>query len=228
MQESKDKKLEQLVNQELDKLEKFNSPGKLLKKAFSSIMVVLFIGAGFVVNAIMAIIFAFRGFGEVVWWQYIGGFVLLLAVFPAVYIFFAISYARAVVVWEAYREILRPLVAKIFGKSLDLYLVDNPEAAPPVNEERIVDSIEKRQKHLLEKLPDFLRAYVQIFFTGKDVVAIVRAQRANGGEKEEVKRKAMDSLFESIDLQISELTEPSLVPFWIVAVVNVLVVYFLF
>jgi hypothetical protein len=38
----------------------------------------------------------------------------------------------------------------------------------------------------------------------------------------------MDSLFESIDLQISELAEPSLLPFWIVALVNAVVVYFLF
>lgn len=219
--------LEVVVN-ELDKLEQFNSPLKLLKKAFSSLLVVGLIGAGFVVNAIMALFFAFSGFGNVIWWQYLGGIILLLAIFPAVYIFFAISYARSVVVWEAYKEIIRPLVAKVFGKSLDFYLVDNPESAPPVNENGLIAEVENRQKHLLEKLPDFLRAYVQIFFTGKDVLNIVRAQRATGGDKEAIKRKSMDSLFESIDLQISELTEPSLIPFGIVAVVNVVVVYFLF
>lgn len=228
MQEQQDKKLTQIVGDELDRLEQFNSPGQLLKKAFSSFMVVLLIGAGFIINGIMALIFMFKGFGEVIWWQYIGGIVLLLAVFPAVYIFFAISYARAVVVWEAYREILRPLVAKLFGKSLDLYLVDNPETAPPVNEKALVENIEEKQKGILDRLPDFLKSYFQIFFTGKDVLTIVRAQRATGGKKEEVKRKAMDSLFETVDAQISELTEPSLLPFGIVALVNVVVVYFLF
>jgi hypothetical protein len=223
-----DQQLEQIVDRELSKVEQFSSPWQLLKKALSSFFIVLFIGAGFLVNAIIAIAFAFKGFGSVVWWQYLGGIVLLLAVFPAVYIFFAIAYAKTVIIWEAYREILRPMIAKAFGKSLDIYLVDNPNQAPPVDEESIVSTIEKRQKHLLEKLPDFLRAYVQVFFTAKDVLTIVRAQRASGGEKEAVKRKAMDSLFESIDLQISELAEPSLLPFWIVALVNAVVVYFLF
>lgn len=227
MQEQ-EQQLEQIVDRELSKVEQFSSPWQLLKKALSSFFIVLFIGAGFLVNAVIALVFAFKGFGTVVWWQYLGGIVLLLAVFPAVYIFFAIAYAKTVIIWEAYREILRPMVAKAFGKSLDIFLVDNPNQAPPVDEESIVSTIEKRKKYLLEKLPDFLRAYVQVFFTAKDVLTIVRAQRATGGEKEAVKRKAMDSLFESIDLQISELAEPSLIPFWIVALVNAVVVYFLF
>lgn len=223
-----EKELKEIANNELDKLEQFNSPGQLLKKAFSSAFIVLLIGAGFIVNAILALIFAFKSIGAIVWWQYLATIILLLAVFPAIYIFFAISYARSLVIWEAYREVLRPLAAKLFGKSLDRYLVDNPNQAPPVDEKSIVSAIEERQKNILEKLPDFLRAYIQIFFTAKDVVTIVRAQRASGGEKEAVKRKAMDSLFESIDLQISELAEPSLIPFSVVALVNIAVVYFLF
>jgi hypothetical protein len=213
---------------EIDQLDKMNRPKQLLKKALSSVLIVVMIGAGFVVNFVMALIFAFKGLGAVVWWQYIGGLVLLLAAFPALYIFFAISYAKSVVIWEAYREVLRPLVAKLFGRTLDFYLVENPDSAAPMNESRIVEEVEKRQKHFLERLPDFLRAYVQIFFTGKDIVKIVRAQRQSGAEKEEVKRKSMESFFESLDLQISELAEPSLLPFVGVAIANVVLVYFLF
>ncbi len=220
--------LEQAVSAEMDKLQQLSSPKQLLKKAFSSILLVITIGAGFLINGILALIFAFSRFGDVVWWQYLGGLILMLAIFPALYIFFAISYAKSVVLWEAYRELLRPLIAKLFGKSLDFYLVENPENAPPVEESRIVEEVERRQKHLLEKLPDFLRAYVQLFFTGKDIVNIVRAQRQSGAEKEAVKRKSMNSFFESLDLQVSELAEPSLLPFGIVALVNVAVVYFLF
>lgn len=222
-----DQQLKQIVGKELDQLEKFSSPMQILKKAFSSFLVVLLIGAGFVVNAILALIFAFGSFGAVALWQYISAIILFLLVFPAIYIFFAMSYAKSVVIWEAYREIIRPMVAKLFGKSLDVYLVDNPDQAPPVDEKSIVTAIENRKKNILERLPDFLRAYVQVFFSAKDVITIVRAQRSSGGEKEEVKRKAMDSLFQSIDLQISELAEPSLIPFGIVAVINIIAAYFL-
>ncbi|MGH1335642.1 MAG: hypothetical protein ACRBFS_05895 [Aureispira sp.] len=227
MKEKQDQQLKQIIGKELDQLEKFSSPMQILKKAFSSFLVVLLIGAGFVVNAILSLLFAFKNFGLVPSWYYLVVLVLFLAIFPAIYIFFAMSYAKSVVIWEAYREMIRPMIAKLFGKSLDVYLVDNPENAPPVDEKSIVAEIESRQKNILEKLPDFLRAYVQIFFSAKDVITIIRAQRASGGEKEEVKRKAMDSLFESIDLQISELAEPSLIPFWIVAAINLVAAYFL-
>ena len=213
--------------QELDQLTALPSPIYLIRKALSSVGIVLLIGSGVLLNWIIALIFAVSALGSVVWWQYLGALLLLLAGFPALYLFFAWSYGQSVVVWEAYREILRPFLAKGFGKMLDLYLVDDPKNAPPVEESRIVAEVEQRKKHFLERLPDFLRAYVQLFFTAGDVLTIVRAQRQSGQEKQQVKEKSMKSFFESLDLQVSELAEPSYIPALILAAVNLGLIYWL-
>lgn len=216
------------LEMELDSLTSFQRPGYLLRKAFSSVGVVLLIASGLLFNWIAAVVFAIRALGDVVWWQYLGGLAFFIALFPMLYIFIALNYGRSLVTWEAYREIIRPFIAKTFSKTLDKFLVTAPGEAPPVEENKIVKEVEERQKHFLEKLPDFLRAYVQLFFTGKDIIKIVRAQRASGQEKAQVKEKAMHSFFESLDLQISELFEPSYIPAILVAIANLALVYFLF
>lgn len=212
----------------LDELTKFQRPGYLLRKALSSVGVILLIGSGLIFNWIMALVFLIGGLGSVVWWQYLLGLVGFVALFPVLYVFFALNYGRSIVAWEAYREIIRPFIAKAFAKLLDKFLVERPETAEPIQESRIVAEVEQRKKHFLEKLPDFLRAYVQLFFTGGDIVKIVRTQRQSGEEKQQVKEKSMHSFFESLDLQVSELMEPSYIPAIILAVVNLLFAYWLF
>lgn len=213
---------------ELQELQSFSSPFKLIKKALSSIFIVIMIGMGFLVNWIMAIVFLVGYFSVTSWWGLLIGLLLMILVFPALYLFFAYSYGQSVVFWEAYKEIIRPIAAKVFSRTLDTFLVDNPEEAEEINESKIVQEVEARKKHFLERLPDFIRAYFQIFFTSGDIIKIVKAQRKSGAERGAVKQKAMQSFFESLDLQISELMEPSLIPFYIVAAVNCICLYFLF
>lgn len=213
---------------ELERLDQFSSPFQLIKKALSSFFIVIMIGAGFIFNWIAALVFLFGYFSSTSWLWYILGLVLMIAVFPALYLFFAYSYGQSVLFWEAYKEGIRPIAAKVFGKTLDKFLVDNPAEAGSVNESKIIQEVEERKKHFLEKLPDFIRAYFQIFFTSGDIIKIVKAQRQTGAEKGAVKQKAMQSFFESLDLQMSELMEPSLIPFYIVGAVNFVCFYFLF
>ncbi|BDS14783.1 hypothetical protein [Aureispira anguillae] len=219
---------EDLYTDEIKQLEAFSSPLKLIKKALSSFFIVLMIGAGFVINWIMAVVFLVGYFSATSWLWFILGLLLMILIFPALYLFFAYSYGQSVLFWEAYKEGIRPIAAKVFSRTLDSFLVDNPEEASEVNESKIVKEVEERKKHFLEQLPDFIRAYFQIFFTSGDIIKIVKAQRQSGAEKEAVKQKAMHSFFESLDLQMSELMEPSLIPFYIVAAVNLITLYFLF
>lgn len=219
---------EDIAIDELEQLDKFSSPFQLIKKALSSFFIVIMIGAGFIFNWIAALVFLFGYFSSMTWLWYVLGLVLMIAVFPALYLFFAYSYGQNVLFWEAYKEGIRPIAAKVFGKTLDKFLVENPEAAGAVNENKIIQEVEERKKHFLEKLPDFIRAYFQIFFTSGDIIKIVKAQRQSGADKEVVKQKAMQSFFESLDLQMSELMEPSLIPFYIVGAINLVCFYFLF
>ena len=219
---------EELLVDEMKQLDKFSSPMQLIKKALSSFLVVVLISAGFIVNWVSAIIFLFGSFSSTSWFWYLFGLVLMIAIFPAIYIYFAYSYGRSVAFWQAYKEGIRPVAAKVFGKTLDKFLVDNPEGADAVNENKIMQEVEERKKHFLEKLPDFIRAYFQIFFTSGDILKVVKAQRQSGADKAEIKQKAMHDFFESLDLQMSELMEPSLIPFYIVGAVNMLCFYFLF
>lgn len=213
---------------ELKQLEKFSSPGKLIKKALSSFFIVLMIGAGFLVNWIMAIVFLIGHFSSTSWLWFLLGMLCMLLVFPVLYLFFAYSYGQSVLFWEAYKEVIRPIAAKVFSRTLDKFLVDNPEEAAEVNESSIVKEVEERKKHFLERLPDFIRAYFQIFFTSGDIIKIVKAQRESGAERAAVKEKSMKSFFESLDLQMAELMEPSLIPFFIVGAINIVTLYFLF
>lgn len=219
---------EDLNIDEIEQLKAFSSPWKLIKKAFSSFFIVLMIGAGFVVNWILALVFLFGYFNGTSWLWLLVGLALMILVFPALYLFFAYSYGQSVLFWEAYKEGIRPIAAKVFSKTLDRFLVDNPDEAGTVNESTIVKEVEERKKHFLERLPDFIRAYFQIFFTSGDIIKIVKGQRQSGEAKDVVKKKAMTSFFESLDLQISELMEPSLIPFYIVGAVNIGTLYFLF
>lgn len=214
---------------ELDDLTHFQGPLYLLKQALSSIGVMLAIGSGLLLNWGMALVFLISGLGSVIWWQYLLGLVAFIALFPGLYVFFAIDYGKNIVFWQAYRQIIRPFFGRSFSFLLDRFLVDNPKATDnPVEENNIVAAVEKRKKHFLEKLPDFMRAYVQIFFTSGDIIKIVRTQRQSGEEKEAVKQKSMISFFESLDLQVSELLEPSYIPPLIIAVINLGVAYWLF
>lgn len=219
---------EELLVDEMEQLDKFSSPMQLIKKALSSFFVVVVIGAGLVINWIAALIFLFGSFSSTSWLWYLFGLTLMIAIFPAIYLYFAYSYGRSVAFWQAYKEGIRPVAAKVFGKTLDKFLVENPEEAGAVNENKIAQEVEERKKHFLEKLPDFIRAYFQIFFTSGDILKIVKSQRQSGADKAVVKQKAMHNFFESLDLQMSELMEPSLIPFYIVGAVNLVCFYFLF
>jgi len=219
---------DQINIDEIEELKSFSSPFKLIKKALSSFFIVLMIGAGLLVNWVMSVIYLISCFSSSTWLWILIGLLSLIIIFPALYLFFAYSYGQSVLLWEVYKEALRPLAAKIFSGTLDKFLADNPDDKTSIDESKIVAEVEARQKHFLERLPDFIRAYFQIFFTSKDIIKIVKEQRQTGAEKEAVKTKAMKSFFEALDLQMSELMEPSLYPFYIVGVVNFITLYFLF
>ena len=213
---------------EIEELKSFGSPFRLIKKALSSFFVMLMIATGLLVNWGFAILFLIFCFSSTSWTWLLIGFLLLTIVFPAIYLFLAYSYGQSMLLWEVYKEALRPIAAKVFSGTLDKFLMENPKDKSPLDESKIVKEVEARQKHFLERLPDFIRAYFQLFFTSKDIIKIVKEQRKSGAEKEAVKKKAMQSFFEALDLQMSELMEPSLYLFYIVGGVNIISLYFLF
>lgn len=213
---------------EIAKLKSFNSPFKLIRKALSSFFIVSMIGLGFFVNWILALVFLITCFSTSSWWLLLIGLGLMIVVFPVVYLFLAYSYGQSILFWEVYKEGLRPLIAKFFSGLLDTFLSNEAKEDFAIDENRIVKEIEERQKNFLERLPDFIRAYFQLFFNSKDIIKIVKEQRRLGTEKEAVKQKAMKHFFEGLDLQLSELMEPSLIPFYIVGAINCLVFYFIF
>jgi len=218
----------ELQEEAVQKLDKFSSPWALVKKAFSSLMLVALIGLGLLVNWVLAIVFAIGWFSVTSWLWLIIGVLLFLAVFPIAYFFCAYWYGQALLFWEAYREVIRPFTAKIFSAVLDKSLKEKPlDEEGELKESKIVKELEERSKHLVERLPDFIRAYFQLFITSKDVANIIKKQRQAGSEKAAVKKKAMDSMFEALDLQMAELMEPSLIPFGVVLVTNIATVYFL-
>lgn len=213
--------------EKINQLKAFNSPWGLIKKALSSIAIILLIGSGLVINWILAVIYAIGWFSGTGWVWYLLSLVALLLVFPAAYLVSAYWYGQTLLFWEAYREIVRPATARIFSGTLDKMLVKS-EQNEEMTESEIVAELENRSKHLVEKLPDFIRAYFQVFITGKDVVKLIKKQRAAGVDKEAVKNKAMLSMFEALDLQLSELVEPSMIPFYIVGGVNVVCWWLMF
>lgn len=218
---------EELPNAEaIAGLMKFSSPFALIKKALSSVAIVAMIGAGLVINWIVALVFLFSAFSSSTWLGFFGGLALFILVFPALYLFFAYSYGQSIMAWEAYQQVIRPLLARAMSGILDktLKLEGNEE----ISERDLVAEIDNRKKHLLERLPDFMRAYVQLFFTGKDIFKLVKEQRHSGGDKERIKQNILTRFFDAFDLQVSELAEPSLIPFLITGVINIVVIYFLF
>ncbi len=218
----------ELTEDDFKHLKSFSSPWKLIKKALSSILVALMIAAGVLVNWLVALGYLFSSLGAVWWIWFLGGLLLLIVIFPLCYLFLAYGYGQSALLWETYREGIRPLAAKVFSASLDKFLVDNPDDSSGIDESEIVKEVEKRQKHFLERLPDFISAYFKVFFTSGDIINIVKEQRKSGLEKKAVKKKAMNSFFESLDLQMAELLQPSLYFFYILGAINIIVIYFLF
>lgn len=213
---------------EITELQSFGGPVKIIKKALSSFFIMAMIAGGLLVNWVAVLVYLITCFSSTSWLWLFLGLLLMGVVFPVVYLFLAYSYGQGVLIWELYKEGIRPLIGKIFSGVLDKFLVENPNDKTSIDESKIVKEVEDRQKHFLERLPDFVRAYFQLFFTSKDILKIVQEQRQSGAEKEAVKQKSMKSFFEALDLQMSELLEPSLYAFYIVGVVNLVVVYFLF
>lgn len=204
----------------MEELQSFGSPIKIIKKALSSVFIMAMIAGGLLVNWGYLLFYLFTCFSSTTWLWLIAGVLLFGGIFPVVYLFLAYSYGQGVLIWELYKEGARPLIAKLFSGVLDQFLVENPNDKTAIDESKIVKEVEERQKHFLEKMPDFVRAYFQLFFTSKDILKIVQEQRQSGAEKEAVKQKSMQSFFEALDLQMSELLEPSLYPFYIVGAVN--------
>lgn len=213
--------------EKINQLKAFNSPWGLVKKALSSIGILLLIISGLVINWILAIIYIFGWFSGTGWLAYLLSIVALIVIFPAGYFLSAYWYGQTLLFWEAYREIIRPAAARIFSGTLDQVLVQTADKEE-LTESEIVAELENRSKHFVEKLPDFIRAYFQVFITGKDVVKLIQKQRAAGKDSEAVKNKAMLSMFEALDLQLSELVEPSMIPFYIVGAINVICWWFMF
>lgn len=213
--------------EKIKQLKAFNSPFGLIKKAFSSIGILLLIISGLIINWILAIVYIFGWFSGTGWIAYLLSIIALVAIFPAGYFLSAYWYGQTLLFWEAYREIVRPAAARIFSGTLDQMLV-KAEGQEELTESEIVAELENRSKHFVEKLPDFIRAYFQVFITGKDVVKLIQKQRAAGKDSEAVKNKAMLSMFEALDLQMSELIEPSMIPFYIVGAINVICWWFMF
>ncbi len=218
---------DEITQAEIDQLQKFNSPWGFIKKALSSIFILLLMVSGLLLNWILGLVYAFGWFVGTGWLWYLAGILLLFIIFPAAYIFSAYLYGQSLLFWEAYREVIRPLVAKMFSKTLDKLLIEQ-ENGKEKSESEIVAELEGRSKHFVEKLPDFIRAYFQVFITSKDVVILIKKQRKAGGEKKAVKNKAMTAMFEALDLQIAELFEPSMIPFYITGAINLIVLYFMF
>ena len=114
------------IQEELDRLDKFNSPMAIIKKAFSSFGVILLIGGGMVFSFILGVVYLL-GWGAIVptvW--LLGGLVLLMLVFPAAYLFAAFTFGRALIFWEAFINVFlkSALYLSILVLSLSIRLTE--------------------------------------------------------------------------------------------------------
>lgn len=214
------------IENELEALTEFEQPMYLLKQGLSSLGTILLIGSGFLVNWILAIALLWVGVSAS--WKYPIGLATFFVIFPLVYIGFAIYYGRGLVAWQAYQQIIRPTLAKVFAMLLDRFLGKNTEETSPMSEEEMVALVEEHKNQFLQKLPSFLQPYIKPFFIVNDIIAVVRAQQTSGQGKEIVKAKAVTTLMESLDARAAAHIEPSYRPAFIIMGINLIAVFWLF
>lgn len=214
------------IEDEVDALDRLENPMYLLRQGLSSIGTILLIGSGFLVNWLLAIALLFAGVS--IWWKYPVGLGVFILIFPVVYIGFAIYYGRGLVAWQAYQQIIRPGITKIFLMLLDRFLGTPSEETAPMSEEEMAALVEEHKNQLLQKLPSFIQSYIKPFSMVSDIIAVVRVQRASGQGKEIAKAKAVTSLMESLDAQAAAQIKPSYRPAFIIIGFNLLAVFWLF
>jgi hypothetical protein len=211
------------IQEELDRLDKFNSPMAIIKKAFSSFGVILLIGGGMVFSFILGVVYLL-GWGAIVptvW--LLGGLVLLMLVFPAAYLFAAFTFGRALIFWEAYQEAVKPMVAKIVASIFNQFFPDGKtHTEDTVTDELLNQELEQQSSRLTDKLPDFISSRLELLSTFKAIIHTMRLQKRSGVANEQIKSKAMAKLFAALDEQLSGVVSaPSILPIGGLVLVNI-------
>lgn len=212
------------INVAIEKIEQQIKPWALIKKALSSFSVLFLIGSGVLINWILALVFLMGYFSAVSWSMLLFSLVILILVFPAAYAYTAYVYGQLVIVFEVYQEIIRPVAANIIAGILNRIINDDS----PITSEKVQEEFDAETSSLWDKIPDFITNSLGIVTTIKDIIILITEQYQQGGEKEIVKERITQNVFELLDAKMSELTQPSLTNFFIIAAINLAVVFFIF
>lgn len=211
------------IQEELNQLEKFNSPLAIIKKAFSSFGVILMIGGGIMFSWILGIVYLMGWATTVSAIWLLVGLGLLMVAFPALYFFLAFSYGRAIIFWEAYQNAVKPMVAKIVAGIFNRFFPDGKSnTGKTVTEEVLDQELKEKSKSLTDQLPDFISSRLELITTFKSIIHTMRLQKRSGVANEQIKSKAMAQLFAALDDQLSGIVSaPSLMPVGVTILVNI-------
>ena len=205
----------------LQDMDSLFSPWNLFKKALSSFMVVFLIGGGILVNWILAAIFLLTSFSTASFISLGIGLLVFFVGFPALYFFTATLYGRALLFWEAYQEIVKPLATKIVESIFERLLPETTEVKD-VEENVLAKELEEKGQGLIDRLPTFISSKLEIVSAVSNIISLIREERSKGTQKAVIKEKATRSFFDALDSQLSGLiSEPSLLPVFGIAIVNI-------
>lgn len=211
------------IQKELDKLDQFNSPLAIIKKAFSSFGVILLIGGGVVFSWILSVVYLF-GWASVVstTWLLIGLLVLGF-LFPGAYFFFAFLYGKSTLIWHAYQEAVKPIAASIVGSIFTRAFPNGQHTTPQEVETTVMEKeAEEEAQSLLDRLPSFISSKLELIKTIREIIHNIKIQHQSGLPPKQIKSKAIAHLFQALDTQLSGLvSEPSILPAGIILLVNV-------
>lgn len=209
----------------IEKMDKRFRPFSLIKKALASFSVLLMIGSGILINWILAILFLINYISITSILGILGGLFVLIVVFPVAYCYAAYTYGQSVVLFEVYQEVIRPVVANIIAGILNRVLKDDTTL---ISSQKVQDEFEQQSNSLLDKIPNLITNQLELVAAIKDVIVLVTEQYKQGGEKEVVKNRIVNSVFNLLDTKMDELVKPSLVTFFIIGGINLIVAFFIF
>ena len=215
--------VEKQMDASFSEMESMFKPWTLVKRAFSSFSVVFLIGGGVLINWILAAIFLFGSFSSTSFTSLLIGLLILGIAFPALYWFCALWYGRGLVFWEAYQSMAKPLAAMIVGSAFERFLPDDNENQRQDIEEGLLSKhLEEKGQGLMDRLPSFISSKLEIVSAITNITKLIREENNKGTQREEIKDKATTSLFNALDSQLSGVvSEPSLMPVFVVALVNI-------
>lgn len=211
--------MNKLAVEQLDAIQ--NNPMIIIKKALSHLPVLLLIGAGVFINWILAIVFLVSSFSTTTFFWIAVSLLFLIIIFPVAYLFAGRVYGQAVLIYEAYQAIIKPVLANLLTKVINKVLRNRGTTATSA---QVEEEFKKESSSILDKIPDFIKNRLTLFVVIEDVIKIATNQYKDGSGKEVTRDRIIDFL----DAKMGELASPSLGLFFKILLGNIIIVAFLF